>query len=102
MKRSWIHQLVFEPESPTVVRRRAVASSSRDRNCATLPLGRVGQARPNVILGQLREVSQQIALCHASGQVAENIPDRDPGPTHAGLTESNVGIDADPVQWTHM
>jgi hypothetical protein len=49
----------------------------------------------------LRELLEQLILSHATGQIPEDIPDRDASSPDAGLPEPDGGIDADALEEAH-
>ena len=62
-----------------------------------LPIGGVLQARTDVFLRQIWEVSQNLFIRHAGRQVLENIVDGDPHAPDARLPASLAGLDRDDV-----
>jgi len=67
----------------------------------TLPLCRVGQARSDVVTGQLRKIPKNVILGHAASKIPEHVSDRDAGAPYAGLAKPHFRIDRDTFQRTH-
>ena len=60
-------------------------------------VGGIRQRRLNIFAGQARIGIQQIGLCHAVGQLAENQLDRDARPANDGLAQHDGWIDLDSI-----
>ena len=68
---------------------------------AALALGRIGQASSHVVDRQLREISQNLSLRHASRQVAQDVAYGNTGASNARLTKSDGRIHGDSVEKIH-
>ena len=77
-------------------------SGRRDSQRPAFALGRIRQARSEVVARQLRELFEQLILRGATGQIPEDIPDRDASAPDAGLPEPDGGIDADALEEAHV
>ncbi len=55
----------------------------------------VGKAGENILSSQNGEVSENVLLAHAPGEVTEHVTDRHTRSTHNGLSEANFRIEND-------
>lgn len=85
---------LFIKQQPHELRRRHAEG-------ATLALGGVRQAGPNIIGGQLRKLGQQLSFYHAAGQIREDVAHGDARAFDARLAEANLGIHGDAIQGAH-
>src|SRR5689334_17072971 len=60
-----------------------------------LAVSREGQARADVLAGQLRKVGEDLGLTHPAGEVGQDVPDGEPGASDARLAEADLGVDDD-------
>ena len=68
---------------------------------ATLALGGVREAGPDIIGGQLREPGQHLSVRHAAGQICEDVAHGDARAFDARLAKANLGIYDDAIQGAH-
>ena len=68
---------------------------------ATLALGGVREAGPNIIGRQLRKIGQQLSARHAAGQIREDVAHGDARAYDARLSKANLGIYDDAIQGAH-
>src|SRR5512135_615017 len=78
----------------------ALLFSRRDGQPA-LAIGREGEASPNVLPRQLREVFEDFSLRHARSQVFEHIVNRDAKPANARLAAALARLDSDDIAVVH-
>ncbi len=76
-------------------------SRRRDAECPSFALRRVGQAGPDVVLGQLRKVAEHLVLGHATSQVSQYVAHGDPRPADTRLPKQDGRINADAVEDAH-
>jgi hypothetical protein len=60
--------------------------------------GAVREAGPEVIVGEVGVVGEDLVVGHAVGQEAEDEPDPDAGPPDDGLAERHLRVDGDAVE----
>lgn len=75
--------------------------SGRDAEGPAFAFGRVSEARPDVVLGQLREVAEYLVIGHAAGEVPQHVSHGNPRPAHTGLPKPDGRIDTDAVEDAH-
>jgi hypothetical protein len=76
--------------------------SSRGRaQRAALALGRVGQAGPDVVKGELWKIGQNLFRGHAPGQVPQYIADGNTSAPYTRLAESDGRIRDDSLEPLH-
>src|SRR5712691_1275933 len=79
---------------------RGISRGGRRQGTA-LPFGRVGEASPDVVARQLREIGQNLRLRHATCQIAQNVANRNASASNARLTKSDGRIHGDSVEQIH-
>jgi len=74
----------------------------RERNhCVLLAVGGVGQARANVLFGQVGIIVQDFRPAHPGGDPAEHVAHRDAQAAHARLAAALAGFDRDELAIIH-
>lgn len=79
----------------------ALRSDPRSPHGPAFTLGRIRQARSDVIAGKLREFLEELLLGHAAGQVPEDVADRNPSSLNTRLPEPDARVDADALKQAH-
>jgi hypothetical protein len=78
-----------------------VISCGRRADRASFAFRRVGEACPNILARQLREVAQDLVLGHSAGEVSQHVANRDPGSTDAWLPKSDACVYCDSLEQIH-
>ena len=74
------------------------ASGHRQDQASTFALRRERQAGPDVLVRELREVVQDLALGHSAREIPQDITHGQAGPTHGRLAEADGRIDDDSIE----
>lgn len=67
----------------------------------TLSISRKREAGSNVLVGQIRELTQNFCLGHSAGQILEDILHRHTKAANAGLAASFSGFNSDNAAVVH-
>ena len=70
----------------------------RNGKGASFAFCRIGQARENVVVAKLWKSNEELLVSHATGQVAEDVPDRDPSTMDTRLPAAGRGVDGNPIK----
>jgi len=61
----------------------------------TLPIGGEGEACANVLLGKVREITQNLVMTHPGREIIKNVVNRDPQSSDTWLATPLAGFDRD-------
>src|SRR6185295_6852666 len=80
---------------------REAASPRRYGHQFPLAIGGEGQAGLDVVAGQVREVTEDLGLLHARGEILKHVVYRDPQSADTGLAPLLTRLDRDPRLMVH-
>ena len=66
-----------------------------------LALRRVRETRSDVLTSELRKIREDLILRHSSGEVPEDVTNRNPSAADTGLPEPDLRVDVDSIQKAH-